>query len=89
MVKTILIGCGIFQEEIEHIISQDESLNLEIKWLEVGLHDNIERLENVLTKTISTVKEPEKAKILFGKCCLPNMGELAEKMKVETLGARN
>ena len=47
-----LIACAIFKEEVERLLA-DADLNLNIQWLEVGLHDNIERLEEILDKAIA------------------------------------
>ena len=49
--KVTLIACSIFQEELEHILKQDQP-GLTINWLEVGLHENIERLEEELDRQL-------------------------------------
>ncbi len=91
MAGTILIGCGILQEEVEHIVKA-EGLDVDIQWLEVGLHDNIEKMEEVLDETIRAQREPDRRrapKLLFGCGCLPEMKAFAEARGVRTLATKN
>jgi len=90
MAEITLAGCGIFQEEIEHILKED-NIAVEVKWLEVGLHDNIERLEEVLD---TAVKEHRQASgrpmgFLYGCACLPTMKDFARERGVAVLPVRN
>lgn len=87
--KLILIGCSIFQEEIEHLLKQ-QCPNLTIDWQEVGLHDNIEKLEETLNSRLEAARQSgAKAAILYGWACLPEMKKFAQSRGVKHLGAKN
>ena len=87
--KVTLIACSIFQEELEHILKQDQP-GLTINWLEVGLHDNIERLEEELGRQLEGCRsEGTEAGFLYGWACLPEMKKFAESRGVKYLGAKN
>ena len=85
-----LIGCGIFQEEVEAIMKA-EKLNVDIKWLEVGLHDSIERLEESLDEALNLERAQGSSGLgfLYGTACLPEMKVFAAERGVPVLGARN
>ncbi|MDR1921315.1 MAG: DUF1638 domain-containing protein, partial [Candidatus Adiutrix sp.] len=87
--KTILIGCGIFQEEIEHILREGRAGAVEAEWLEVGLHDDIERLEAVLTEAAERRRGQGRLAALFGAACLPEMKKTAAALGLPCLEARN
>jgi hypothetical protein len=85
-----LIGCSIFQEEVENILA-GEGRQVEIEWLEVGLHDNLERLESVLKQTFEE-KQRQGVKpegLLFGFGCLPEMKAFAAVRGVRLLSVKN
>lgn len=87
--KLILIGCSIFQEEIEHILKQ-KCPQLTIDWQEVGLHDNIERLEETLDSRLEAARQSgAKVGFLYGWACLPEMKKFAQSRDVKYLGAKN
>lgn len=89
--KISLIGCGIFQEEVEHILAR-EKLDLEINWLEVGLHDNIERLEETLEQAVADQQaggDDQPPIFLYGTACLPEMKPFAQKLGARVLPVRN
>lgn len=91
MAKPVLIGCAIFQEEVEHIVAQ-EGLELEIRWLEeVGLHERLEELQEFLEQQVESSKKKggESPALLFGTCCLPDMLDVAKKLSVPVLSTRN
>lgn len=88
--QTVLIGCGIFREEVEHL-SQTRGLHLNVEWLPVGLHDNIERLEAALEEAIAEQKQRGRRNIglLFGQGCLPLMKQFAQEHGVAVLSVKN
>ncbi len=91
MKKITLIGCGIFQEEVEWVLKK-EGLELEIDWQEVGLHDHIERMETVLAETIRAHRADPAGRplgLLFGCQCLPEMKIFAQSQGVPALSVRN
>lgn len=86
-----IIGCGIFQEEAEHLLAE-ANLDFDIQWLEVGLHDNIERLEEALAEASAERCGPgreERLLFLYGTACLPEMKPFAGKLEAEILPVRN
>jgi len=87
--EVIIIGCSIFQEELEHILAEKRP-DLKIKWLEVGLHDNIELLEETLDHQLKEVL-PDGGKVgfLYGWGCLPEMKSFAAVRGVKYLPAKN
>jgi len=90
-IRPTIIGCGIFQEEIEHLLAE-ENLDIDIHWLEVGLHDNIERLEEALEEASAERRgesREERLLFLYGSACLPEMKPFARKLEAETLPVRN
>lgn len=88
--KLTLIGCGIFQAEIDHILAE-ENLDLDINWLEVGLHDNVERLEETLEQAAAMGEKGDGQSpfFLYGTACLPEMKPFAQKLGATVLPVRN
>ena len=90
--KITLIGCGILREETEYVLQSSGLNNINIKWLEVGLHDNIERLEKTLDEAIQEQADDAgagKIKILYGGACLPWMRDFAKERQVPVLPVKN
>lgn len=90
--KKILIGCGIFQDEVEYILREAPAPDLEIAWLEVGLHDSIEKMEETLTEIAAKLRETEAAPslgLLYGLACLPTMKDFAATHNLKVLQPRN
>lgn len=84
-----IIGCSIFQEELEHLLIEKRP-DLKIKWLEVGLHDNIELLEETLDRELKeALKDGPKVGFLYGWACLPEMKSFAQARGVKYLPAKN
>ena len=90
MDKITLAGCGIFQEEVEYILKEDHP-EVEINWLEVGLHDNIERLEEVLEAAALDHRQAGGGPLgfLYGCACLPTMKDFARERGVAVLPVKN
>lgn len=87
--KIILIGCSIFQEEITQII-EERKPGLTIDWQEVGLHDNIELLEETLDSRLEAARQSgAKIGFLYGWACLPEMKKFAKDRGVKYLPAKN
>jgi hypothetical protein len=90
--KTIVLACGIFQEEIEYFLRENPVPGLEIIWLEVGLHDNIEKMEETLDERIAEVRAANNGAeiaLLYGMACLPTMKDFAAAHGVKVLPERN
>lgn len=87
--EIIIIGCSIFQEELEHIVAEKRP-DLKIKWLEVGLHDNIERLEETLDQQLKEASAGNGGVgFLYGWGCLPEMKSFAMARGVTCLPVKN
>ena len=84
--KITLIGCGMFQEDALRILAE-EGLDLELDWLEVGLHDNIERLEETLDQALAG--RGGGVGLLYGHGCIPEMKAFARERGVAVLSAKN
>ena len=75
--KPCLITCGIFQSELDRII-ENEALNVDVRYLNPGLHNDPKTLANVLKKAIETHQNPESNRIIliYGDICLGFNGEM-------------
>lgn len=87
----VLIACGIYQDELEHVLASIEAPELKIIWLEAGLDNNLEMLEAKLAEAISETRAAggSDLRLLFGRACLPHMAEFAQRQGVTTLAAKN
>jgi hypothetical protein len=85
-----LIACGIFQEEVLNVLHEIKAAP-EILWLEVGLHDNIEKMEEILAETAAKARAGGAADIglLYGMACLPTMKDFAAAHNLKVLKPRN
>lgn len=88
--KATLIGCGIFQEEVEKIMAE-EGLDVDLIWQQVGLHDNIEKLEETLDQVLESARGEGRGGLgfLYGWACLPEMKAFAKQRGVPVLGSKN
>lgn len=90
--KPCLISCGILKEEIEKLV-EEGSLDIDLCFLEAGLHYDYDRLEKVLTAAVEKRLKnyPKGIIILYGDVCLGfnyEMKELVHKyglIKVDAL----
>ena len=89
MKEKVLIACGIYQDELEHILSSIDGGEIKIVWLEAGLDNNLEMLEAKLDEAISENRAGSDLRLMFGRACLPHMPEFAAKREVTTLSAKN
>ncbi len=90
--KKILIACGIFQEEIEAILAEGPADRPEIIWLEVGLHDSVEKMEETLAGAAARLRGRDAAVrvgLAYGLACLPAMKDFAALHNLATLKPRN
>jgi len=87
----ILIACGIYQDELAHVLASIDIPDLKIIWLEAGLDNNLEMLEAKLDEAISESRAAGETslRLMFGRACLPHMAEFAEQRGVTTLSAKN
>lgn len=88
--KRIIIACGIYQDELEHVLASADIDDLEIIWLEAGLDNNLEMLEAKLDEAIAENRTAGvDLRLLFGQACLPHMVDFARERGVSTLAAKN
>ena len=75
--KPCLIACGIFRPELNQII-KDERLNVDIEYLNPGLHNDPKELEATLKKAIENHQNPENNRIIliYGDICLGFQDEM-------------
>ncbi len=86
--KRNLVACKIFEEEINYILQKErESLDVEMIWVDVGLHSNLALLEEKLTSAIDEAKgmAENHVRVLYGRGCLPGIDLLAQQKGVSIL----
>lgn len=85
-----LIACSIFQEEVEAVL-RDMKDPPKILWQEVGLHDNIEKMEEILSEVAARARADgaENLGLLYGLACLPTMKDFAAAHGLRVLKQRN
>lgn len=92
MSPIFLIGCSIMRRQTERVIEESGLDNLEIIWLTLALHDNIENLESSLEEAVSEIraKYPQApAGLLYGWACLPTMAQFAAERGLKYLPVKN
>jgi len=90
--KRVLIACRIFEEEIDHILNQEQdSLEVSVLWVDAGLHANLELLEKELASAIDRAKalEQGEVRVLFGRGCLPQIQDLTDGKGVDVSSVQN
>ncbi|MGA8830889.1 MAG: DUF1638 domain-containing protein [Desulfomonilaceae bacterium] len=90
--KRTLVACKIFEEEINYILQKErESLDVEMVWIDAGLHSDLALLEEKLTSAIDEVKVTAENTVclLYGRGCLPGIDSLARQKGVSVLSANN
>ena len=85
-----MVACGIYRDELEHLLASLDSYEVDIIWLESGLDNNLEMLEAKLDEAITANSAAgTDLRLLFGRACLPHMAEFARARSVSTLTAKN
>jgi len=90
--RRVLIACKIFEEEINHVLQTErENLDVQMVWLDAGLHADIAHLQRELASTIDRVKETggDNVRVLYGQGCLPGIDSLAAEKEVPVASANN
>ncbi|MGO9568017.1 MAG: DUF1638 domain-containing protein [Desulfomonilaceae bacterium] len=90
--KRTLVACKIFEEEINYILQKErESLDVEMVWVDVGLHSDLALLEEKLTSAIDEAKGTAEndVRVLYGRGCLPGIDSLAQQKGVSIPSANN
>lgn len=73
-----IIACKIFENEVKAVASEDEDLRFH--WIDAALHADPEKMEQAISKTFSGLGTGgNKARLLFGSGCHPDMCAIAGK----------
>jgi hypothetical protein len=88
MAKTI-IGCDIFREEFEWVLSRHPELKARTIWLKAGLHNDLGLLEESLGKALAEAGGEPGPSLLIGSGCLPHMPAIAAERGLRLLEAKN
>jgi hypothetical protein len=91
-VDKILIACGIFKDEIKFLLERKRGLSdIEVIWLDAGLHSDLKLLESELSSAIDNAKTIGNGdvKILYGNGCLPQIKSIADSKGVHIIPTKN
>ena len=84
----VLIACKALEKEL--LQSLPDNADVEIVWLEAGLHASLPRLEEALGAAIGKAKPSErKVSLLYGQGCHPEISSFLEKQGVAAFPAKN
>jgi hypothetical protein len=85
------IGCDIFREEIEWVLSRHPEIKARGHWLKAGLHNDMIILEEKLGVALDEEREKgaEDLRLLIGSGCLPHMPEIAKERGLPLLKYKN
>lgn len=88
-VKKKIVACQIFTDELMAVLP-DEYKDIDITWLDAGLHANLDKLEIALQEALKdAVTEGADARVLFGKGCHPDICKITNDKGEKILGAKN
>lgn len=80
-----MLCCGILRRELEHVL-QDKQV--EIHYLDPGLHVDFNKLEKALTRVLDGMKGDSVA-VVIGLQCHPEMGRLVAERGGRVVRAKN
>ncbi len=80
-----MLCCGILRKELEHVLQGKE---VEIHYLEPGLHVDFDKLGKALVQVLDGMKEDSVA-VLFGLQCHPEMERLVAERGGRVIRAKN
>jgi len=76
--RKILIACNVFEKELQACLPAED--RPEIIWIDAGLHADLHRLEEQLTKALAESKvEGTEVQVFFGSGCHPDICRLTRK----------
>ena len=86
-----LVACRIFEEELHAVLDTESRLeDIQIVWVDSGLHCDLNRLEEALAKAIATARTAGRdVRMLFGRGCHPEIDSLAGKCAIRTTPVKN
>ncbi len=87
--KIKMIGCQVFANELFAVLPE-EYKDIDVTWLDAGLHWDLDKLEATLKQTLEDVAaEGAEVKFLFGNGCHPDMCDIVNRHGGKILGAKN
>ncbi len=85
---TVLIACRVLEKEL--LRSLPSGSDVEIVWLEAGLHANLPRLEEALGAALAeALPSGRKIALLYGQGCHPEIGSFLEKQGAAAFPVKN
>jgi hypothetical protein len=76
--RKILIACNVFEKELQACLPAED--RPEIIWIDAGLHADLHRLEEQLTKALEESKvEETEVQVFFGSGCHPDICRLSRR----------
>lgn len=91
--KVVLIACMIFREELEHLLAGElDPAEVEIVWLDAGLHAAPADLEQALKASLHQAQEASESaeiKVMLGQGCLPGISSLLNGSQAALFGEQN
>ena len=88
-IKKKILACQIFSDELLAVLPEDHK-NIEIIWLDAGLHANLDKLEIALKQALmDATSEGADTRVLFGNGCHPDMCHIINSHGGKILGAKN
>ena len=89
MKKKKILACQIFTDELLAVLPE-EYKNIDITWLDAGLHANLDKLKIALKHAINeAATEGADARVLFGNGCHPDICKITNETGGKILGAKN
>lgn len=87
----VLVACRIYEQELHCVLSHESGgKDIQVVWVDSGLHCDYNRFEEELGKAFAAAKEMHNdVRMLFGKGCHPEIGSLAGKYGIQTPPANN
>ena len=87
-VSAVLIACKVLEKELLHALP--DNADVEIVWLEAGLHASLPRLEAALGEAIgSATHSGRKVCLLYGQGCHPEIPSFLEQQGVAAFPVKN
>ncbi|MGD0663072.1 MAG: DUF1638 domain-containing protein [Syntrophorhabdales bacterium] len=84
----VLIACKVLEKEIVHSLPPDA--DVEVLWLDAGLHASLPRLEEALKGALDRAKPSErKTCLLYGQGCHPEIEPLLEDLGAAAFPVKN
>jgi hypothetical protein len=85
MDKRVVIGCGIFEDEMTEALKGETRFDVELYWLPSGYHARTDWLAEKLTEAIlgRNLADSRELRVLYGASCLLDVEEsLKKRLKI-------